>query len=782
MWWWFHQPAVSANRPSVALLNFENQSGRPGAAWLSTALSEMLSSELATGGDLRVIPGATVARMRRELSLDATGTLSEDTLERIGKNLNTDYAVSGTYLTFESNSRRQLRLLLVLQDTRKGILLASLDRTGLETEPFDLVSDVGAELREELGVGRISIVEERAVRATLPSRSEAFRLYLEGLDELRSFDAQTARDLLEKAIDIEPDYALAHAALSEAWSALGYDQEAADNARRADGLAAGLPREESLRIKGRYYVTAADWQRAIETHRTLWRSFPDSVDYGLSLAEAQVTAGRGRSALATVEALRALPGDDPRIDLAEASARYSLSDYKQQLAASERAAEKARALGASILVAEARRWQGEALRWLFRVDEAAVAFAETRRLFAEAGDQGKVAQALKNSAHLLLYNGDLSGAEQLYQESMSIHRETGNRKEVAETQNSLAVVLYCRGDLATARSMLEEAVAIAREFGDRRREADYLDTLIDVLLRQGDLAAARVLAQEELAIYQETGNQDWSGWSYFNLGRVALASGDVPRALELHNEALIISDKAADSYLTGFVVNALAKDLLAQGDLPGAMRMSVDSRAIRRRLGGDRTLATSQMTAAQILLENGRASEAEALSREAAGVFRANAWSDDETAATVLLARTLLAQDEPAEAEATLAGIRERAGASQNPTVRMSAAMAEAELHATAGRADDAMGILESVAEETHRLGLTQLELEARLAWGEIEVTSGRRSAARVDSGRRRLEGLAEKARELGCGLIARKAADTLAGSRNRAAAALPGIRDTEVW
>ena len=50
-------------RPSVAVLGFENLSHDASAEWLSTALTEMLSTELAAGGRLRTVPGrAGIAR------------------------------------------------------------------------------------------------------------------------------------------------------------------------------------------------------------------------------------------------------------------------------------------------------------------------------------------------------------------------------------------------------------------------------------------------------------------------------------------------------------------------------------------------------------------------------------------------------------------------------------------------------------------------------------------------------------------------------------------------
>src|SRR5579862_3530094 len=56
-------------RPSIAVLGFKNLSGRDEEAWLSTALSEMLDAELASGQKLRMIAGENVARMKMDLAL-----------------------------------------------------------------------------------------------------------------------------------------------------------------------------------------------------------------------------------------------------------------------------------------------------------------------------------------------------------------------------------------------------------------------------------------------------------------------------------------------------------------------------------------------------------------------------------------------------------------------------------------------------------------------------------------------------------------------------------------
>lgn len=293
-------------RRSVAILGFENLSDRPDTAWVSTALSEMLSAELAAGEKLRTVPGETVARMKIDLGLHDTEHLAPEALRPIRKNLGSDYVVVGSYFDLGKDSGGQIRLDLRLQDTAKGETLATVSETSSEAQLLDLVNRVGRKLRDDLGVADVSQVDAVGIRASIPSNQDAMRLYSEGLAKLRTFDAQGARDLLTRAVDSDPTYPLAHAELAKAWMALGYKAKALDEAKKALELSSKLSREDHSLVEAGYYEVNKDWDKAIDTYQTLAKSSPDNVEYGLALANAQVAGERGRDALNTIATLRTL--------------------------------------------------------------------------------------------------------------------------------------------------------------------------------------------------------------------------------------------------------------------------------------------------------------------------------------------------------------------------------------------------------------------------------------------------------------------------------------------
>src|SRR4029077_1270284 len=77
------RPDAPEGRRSVAIVGFKNLSLRPDTAWLSSAVAESLTVDLATGEKLRASSGEDVARARRELALPEADDYSADTLRRL---------------------------------------------------------------------------------------------------------------------------------------------------------------------------------------------------------------------------------------------------------------------------------------------------------------------------------------------------------------------------------------------------------------------------------------------------------------------------------------------------------------------------------------------------------------------------------------------------------------------------------------------------------------------------------------------------------------------------
>jgi eukaryotic-like serine/threonine-protein kinase len=748
-------PAVNSRR-SVAVVGFKNLSGKPDQAWISTALAEMLTTELAAGEHLRAVPGENVARMKLDLSLGDEDSYGHETLERIRKHLGSDLVVVGSYLALGKDAGGKIRLDFRVQDAVAGETIASVSETGTEDGLLDLVARTGTELRRKLGVGEVSAAEASGVKASLPANAEAARLYAEGLAKLRVFEALEARDLLQQAVAADPKHAPSHSALAAAWSALGYDAKAQEQAKQAFDLSANLSREERLFIEGRYHELQRDWPKAIEIYRTLFGFFPDNLDYGLRLANTQTAGGQAKDSLVTLDALHKLrspAGDDARIDLMEAKAASSLGDFKRQQTAAANAATKGRAQGARLVVAQARLSEGLAWERQSQPDQSAAAFGEARQLFIAAGDQQGAALALELSGDVLYDKGDFPGAQKSYEGALSVFRQIGAEQSVSLALNRIGNAFYEQGRLEEAKTYYEQTLKIDRETDSKAGVAGGLGNLANVLDGLGDLQAARRMNEESLQVFTDIGDKRGMASTLANLAAVLEETGDLENARKRYEQALQLHRETAHRRGEGYAIYGLGDVLMAQGDLAEARKRQEEALAIRQQIGEAGNVAQSQAQLAALSLEEGKPAEAEKLARDAAAEFEKDKSPELEAVADAILARALLAQKRSGEAQKAADQATAFSQKTGNHLPRLEATLSSARVMAEAGKTAEALKMLEAMLADAMRLGYVSYEFEARLAMGEIEMKSGKTAA-----GRARLQALDEDARAHGFLLIAQKA------------------------
>src|SRR5580700_5130945 len=525
-----------SRRRTVAVLNLKNSTSRPEAAWLSTALPDMLTTELGAGEKLRTIPGDEVAQMKIDFSLPDSDTLPAQTLTQVSKTLGADLVVLGSYVALPGG---KLRVDLHLQDVAAGETLISVKETGEESDLFDLVSRAGTQLREKCDAGQLNSQDLAQVRAALPSNLQASKLYAEGLAKLRVNDAIAARDLLQKTVAADPNHALAHSALAAAWALLGYDEKARLSAKSAYELSASLSREDRLLIEARYRETSKEWDNAAQSYRTLFGFFPDNLEYGLLLARAQTRGGKGKEALATVESLRPLPsaGDDARIDVAASEASASLGDFKQSQASAVQAAQKARTQNARLLLARALYRQGSSLENLGDTAGAMTAVEEASRIYQAVGDRYGFASTLEVTGQVLVDRGDYPTALRKFNDELAIAREVGNRKAEASALNNMANVLGQQGDEEQARKMYEKALPIFREISDHNNYGMTLINIAGIMQNEGDLAGAKKTYDQALILLREVNDQNGIALALTGIGTTLDWQGDSAAAKKTLDQA-----------------------------------------------------------------------------------------------------------------------------------------------------------------------------------------------------------------------------------------------------
>lgn len=743
---------VAHSRPSVAVLGFKSLGSDKQQDWLSTSLSEMLTTELAAGDKLRTVPSENVARAKTDLALPDVESLAPDTLAKLHNILGANLVVLGSYLDLDGHIRVDVQV----QNTSAGETVARFFKSGAEAQYFDLVRQVGETLRRECGAGEVTSEQAANIRAAQPINTDAAKLYAEGLAKLRSYDATQASDLLTQAIGKDPDYALAHQALAEAWAQLGYDDKAKAESQRAFELSTGLSHRDALGIEARFREESREWTKAVDIYHSLWTVFPDDPEYGLHLADAQVSAGKGQDALSTVNGLRKMAApmrDDPRIDLAEANAASSLSDFKRAEAATGRAILKAGQQGAEGLKAEALLRQCWALLNLGDPEHAKTAGTQAGEILERTSDLRGEARSLTCVGNVLADQGQLSSAYQMHERALALARKIGAQKDIAGALINLGNVQANRQMLDDSTRQYQLALALATSIGDKSDALLAQDNLGANLSLQGDFSAARKSFEDSVRTAEEIGDQAGIVEASINLGSLTYQQADLQNAKRSFQNAI---DKASQLQLRSRWATALAgmgDVLFAEDDLQGASRSYQQSLTMRSELGEKGGMAQSQLSLANVALENAHAPEAESLARDAAKEFETENDSDQLTAAENVLAQSLIAQGKYDQAEKEIA-LAQKLEARDLPTT-LSLSITRAKLLSKTAKTAEAERELQKVQGRAAEKGLLVLEWQARLALADVQTVSGQLSSARSN-----LELVKRQAIPTGFRLIARKAAD----------------------
>ena len=701
-------------RRSVAVLGFRNLPGRPEDSWLSAAVCEMLNTELAAGGELRMVSGEDVAHAKSELPLSDEDSLGKSTLQRLRTNPGADVVVVGSYTMVPADPQRRIRLDVRLQDTAGGETIAEDSVSGDENDLFNLVSDLGGKLRRSLGVAAPSEGVEIATRAALPSNEKAARLYAEGRARLWAFDYFGARDLLNKAIAADTAFPLAHAALSDVWWHIGYDARARVEARRALELSNQLSQEQKLLVEGQYQRTVEEWPKAVETYRSLFRLFPDNLDYGLLFASAQMHLSAADS-LQTLAVLRQLPpprGEDARIDMTEASAWIN-KDFTKARAVAKVAIEKATAQGSPVIVG---RTYGILCQQQPSIDASTEAIDICRNAL-----EGSIAAKDPNGAAMM--------------------------------RTDLAALYYLRGNLVESAQLLQQAVKEFRQVGNRDGVATALSNFADARLAQGDLMEARKLLEESIPEYQAVDDKEGIVLNLDSLGDIWRQNGALDKAEAAYRQAEVIARKMEDKNATAYVLSGMGDVAFDRGDLALARKRYEEAFALRSQAGEKQNTAESRVSLARLAIEEGHAPDAEASVRACIEQFQKEQQADDELTARIVFIDALLAQAKLSEAQKEMEAAQPLGNKSQNRFLRLQFELASGRVLLASDHPDASRPLFQGVAGEAHRYGFVGIEFADNLALAEFANKTKHISQAQME-----LRALQKAASSKGFGLIARKA------------------------
>jgi tetratricopeptide (TPR) repeat protein len=745
----------SRARRSVAILGFQNLSGGSEGAVFGDVLADSLWSQLDVE-EVRFVPPSRIDEMRRDLGIkDVKEDPGKDELRRIGDYLGSDVIITGSYRVTGEKAMQNIEWNVHLLKTADGGSIASVQQSGLSSGVNQLATRAGELIRGKLGI-ELSAQEEARLDSSFSTNAEALRNFAAAREKLRNFDLQGAVQLLTKCVAADPRFAQPHVALAEAWSTLGFETRAQEEAKRAVELSANMSVQGKGLVTGRFYETQHDWPKAVEQYASLWTVYRDNPEYGLLLANSQSNAGKAAQALVTLGEVRKLklPAQlAAQADLQEAEAQEGVSNFAKQLAAATLAGEKAQSLGAKLLLARARISQcgallnlgksveagpdcdearqlnqeaGDALGTARATNEVATAywrqgdFAVAKPLYEQAlgmaqtiGDRRDEAGALLNLANISDGQGDQVGAERGYRQSIAVAKVRGSQGDLALAQQNLAVILYAEGKRQEGAELFQQSIQLAQKIGDRRTEARALNNRCSSLLGDGELASAKQSCDESLKMRRDLGDQ-----------------GDLARSLSNAGDVLF-----------------------AQGDLGGAEQSYREALRIEEQLGQKQDAATTRVSLGYWSMESGNFEEGRKFATDAAKWFAEAKDAGSEAGADLALAEISLKGGNEGVARAEIERARQLAGSTTDPSLKLRVTVIQAKMDAQWGKPGAAISVLQSAAKDAAKTGDVALGLEVRVALGEAQDKAGKPADARAT-----FASASHDAKAKGFGLLAGKA------------------------
>ena len=283
VWWWAggrQQPVVSrSGKPAIAVMYFDNNTGDASLDWMRTGLTDMMVTDLSQSTDIEVLGTDRLVQILQDLRRADDRVISADVVREIASRAAVDTVLVGSYVRAGGTIRISARL----QEARTGrIVSAERVEGAAESSLFALVDELTSRFKSRM-VGQAvrkpgSLLprpgdaaqsgDDRGLTEVTTSSIEAYRYYAEGMNYHERGLSSEAAPLLERAIEIDPDFAMAFAKLAVVNNNLGLLDKRDEYAKRALERTDRLTSRERYYIEGFYYgLRPETLQRGLEAYK-----------------------------------------------------------------------------------------------------------------------------------------------------------------------------------------------------------------------------------------------------------------------------------------------------------------------------------------------------------------------------------------------------------------------------------------------------------------------------------------------------------------------------------
>jgi tetratricopeptide (TPR) repeat protein len=276
-------------------------------------MTDMIVTDLSQSPDVEVLGTDRLVQILTAMKRLDDRAIAFDTVQEIAKQAGVKTVILGSYV----KAADTIRINLKLQDAATGRLVTAerIEAAG-EANLFPAVDELTKRIKAQfiLSASRgkppadsasALTVADSDLRDVTTSSIEAYRHYLEGDNLLVRGREEPAIAMFEKAVAIDPNFALALVKLAVAHNNLGQSNLRREYATRA------LQHLDRLTLRERYYIQGIAYSdrpetlgKAIEAYRTAIELFPDATASRSNLASIYHQLERFDEAIRELEHLR----------------------------------------------------------------------------------------------------------------------------------------------------------------------------------------------------------------------------------------------------------------------------------------------------------------------------------------------------------------------------------------------------------------------------------------------------------------------------------------------
>jgi eukaryotic-like serine/threonine-protein kinase len=284
--------AVMTERDAILLTDFVNTTADP---VFDGTLKKALAVDLEQSPYLNVFPDQKVRQtlqfMGRTPDERITGDVGREICQRVGIKamLNGSIASLG--------SQYVIALDAVNASTGESLAREEVQASSKESV-LNSLHQAGSDLRKKLGESLASVQKyDKPLSEATTSSLEALKAFSLGDMKHQMFDELTALPLYQRAVELDPNFAMAYARLGTVYSNLGQSELSEANRQKAFELRDRASEHEKLYIMSHYYVDSGQLDKGITALELYKQTYPrDSIPYN-NLAVVYITMGQFENAL-----------------------------------------------------------------------------------------------------------------------------------------------------------------------------------------------------------------------------------------------------------------------------------------------------------------------------------------------------------------------------------------------------------------------------------------------------------------------------------------------------